>query len=36
VRLLDEHASGSANHDEAIWTLLVLEVFLREVVDASR
>jgi asparagine synthase (glutamine-hydrolysing) len=30
ARLLDEHASGRANHDEAIWTLLVLETFLRE------
>ncbi len=34
-RLLAEHVSGAANHDDAIWTLMVLEIFLREVVDAS-
>jgi len=34
-RLLAEHAAGAANHDEAIWTLMVLEIFLREVVDGS-
>jgi len=34
-RLLDEHASGAANHDEAIWTLLVWEIFMRDVVDAG-
>lgn len=32
-RLLDAHASGEANHDEAIWTMMVLEIFLREVID---
>jgi asparagine synthase (glutamine-hydrolysing) len=34
-RLLDEHESGAANHDEAIWTLTVLEIFLEEVVEAT-
>ncbi|MBI3449187.1 MAG: asparagine synthase (glutamine-hydrolyzing) [Acidobacteria bacterium] len=32
-RLLDEHEAGTANHDEPIFTLLVLEIFLREVVE---
>ncbi len=35
ARLLREHESGEANHDEAIWTMIVLEVFLREVVGAA-
>jgi asparagine synthase (glutamine-hydrolysing) len=35
ARLLREHRSGEANHDEAIWTMMVLEIFLREVVDAA-
>lgn len=34
-RLLAEHRSGKANHDEAIWTLLVLEIFMREVIDGT-
>ena len=34
-RLLGEHESGAANHDEAIWTLMVLEIFLEEVVDSA-
>ncbi len=34
-RLLEEHHAGGANHDEAIWSLLVLEIFLRDVVGGS-
>jgi asparagine synthase (glutamine-hydrolysing) len=33
--LLGEHERGEANHDEAIWTLMVLEIFLREIVEAG-
>jgi len=32
--LLDEHAAGRANHDEAIWTLLAFEIFMRDVAEA--
>jgi len=35
ARLLDEHLSGNANHDEAIWSLLVLEIFLRDLATPS-
>jgi asparagine synthase (glutamine-hydrolysing) len=31
-RLLEEHQAGRANHDEALFSLLVLEIFLRDVV----
>jgi len=34
-RLFDEHLIGAANHDERIWTLLCLEVFLRDVVGSA-
>jgi asparagine synthase (glutamine-hydrolysing) len=34
-RLLDEHSSGRADHSQGIWSLLVLELWQREFVDAS-
>ena len=32
--LLEEHATGSADHSQGIWTLLVLELWHRDFVDA--
>jgi asparagine synthase (glutamine-hydrolysing) len=34
-RLLDEHTAGSHDHTRRIWTLLMLELWLRETVDDS-
>mgnify|MGYP001039531419 CR=1 FL=1 len=28
--LLDEHQAGAAGHGHSIWTLLTLEIFLRQ------
>ena len=33
--LLDAHASGRANHEEAIWSLVMLEHWFREAMDHS-
>jgi asparagine synthase (glutamine-hydrolysing) len=33
-RLLDEHARGAADHSQGLWTLLVLETWMRDVVEA--
>jgi asparagine synthase (glutamine-hydrolysing) len=30
-QLMDEHRAGAADHGHSIWTLLTLEVFLRQV-----
>jgi asparagine synthase (glutamine-hydrolysing) len=35
-RLLTEHTSGSADHGERIWTLLMLELWQREYTDEAR
>jgi asparagine synthase (glutamine-hydrolysing) len=32
-RLLEEHDSGAANHDDRLWTLLCLELWFREFID---
>jgi asparagine synthase (glutamine-hydrolysing) len=34
-RLLDEHAAATHDHNQAIWTLLVFELWHREFVDAG-
>jgi asparagine synthase (glutamine-hydrolysing) len=34
-RLLDEHAAGVEDHGRGIWTLLMLELWQREVADVS-
>lgn len=35
LRLLDEHDSGRANHDDRIWALLCLEIWFRTFIDAG-
>lgn len=35
-RLLDEHAGGAHDHGHGIWTLLMLELWYRDVVQAPR
>jgi asparagine synthase (glutamine-hydrolysing) len=35
-RLLDEHADGLDDHGREIWTLLMLELWQREIADVSR
>jgi asparagine synthase (glutamine-hydrolysing) len=35
-RLLDEHAGGAHDHGHGIWTLLMLELWYREMVEAPR
>ena len=35
ARLLDEHQSGAADHSSRLWTLLMLESWLRIVVDGE-
>ena len=34
-RLLEEHVSGRANHDDRIWALLCLEIWFRTFIDAG-
>jgi len=34
-RLVDEHQSGNHNHSAPLWTLLMFEAFLRQVVDGG-
>jgi asparagine synthase (glutamine-hydrolysing) len=34
-RLLDAHAAGRQDHSAALWSLLMFEAFLRQVVDAA-
>ena len=34
-RLVDQHQAGSHNHSAPLWTLLMFEAFLRNVVDGS-
>ncbi len=34
-RMLDDHARGSADHSQGIWTLLVFELWHRQFIDAA-
>jgi asparagine synthase (glutamine-hydrolysing) len=35
-RLVDEHQAGSRDHSAPLWTLMMFEAFLRNVVDAGQ